>query len=412
MSSALPQSTSPPRQPESSYAWMRLAAALGVGTMAGAGMWTVVVALPAVQADFATDRATASLPYTMMMFGFCAGTVGFGRISDRYGVVLSIVGSAVLLCIGYVLAGLAPTLAVYALAHAAIGLGAAAGFAPLMADVSHWFVKNRGLAVVIAACGNYVAGAIWPLVMNATIPAWGWRATHIGIGLAILVVMLPLAALFRPQPEKSTLAAAEAASDAARADLGLSPNRLQFLLVFAGLGCCVAMSMPQVHIVAYCNDLGYGPARGAEMLSLMLALGIFSRIGSGLLADRIGGLATMFIGSFMQAVVLVLYIFFNGLTSLYIISGIFGLFQGGIVPMYAVIAREFMPPRQAGLRIGMILGTTILGMALGGYISGLIFDLTASYRMAFLNGSIWNLMNLAVIGWLWMRVNRRRLAAA
>ena len=176
----------------------------------------------------------------------------------------------------------------------------------------------------------------------------------------------------------------------------------------AGFSCCVAMSMPQVHIVAYCGDLGYGVARGAEMLSLMLFLGIVSRIGSGFVADAIGGTATLLIGSFMQGVALLLYLYFDGLTSLFVVSGIFGLFQGGIVPMYAVICRELLPPREAGAKIGLVVAATIFGMAFGGYFSGVIFDLTSSYRMAFLNGVVWNAFNFAVVAWLFWR--RRRLS--
>ncbi|MFY8156194.1 MAG: MFS transporter, partial [Rhabdaerophilum sp.] len=283
------------------------------------------------------------------------------------------------------------------------GMGSGAGFAPMMADISHWFVKRRGVAVVIIASGNYLAGSIWPLFMNQLMPSQGWRGTYLAIAAICVVTILPLAFLMRRRPEKTALDAATEAAAAAQADLGLSPRALQMLLVVAGFSCCVAMSMPQVHIVAYCGDLGYGVARGAEMLSLMLFLGIASRIGSGFLADRIGGAATLLIGSIMQGVALVLYLFFNGLASLYIISGIFGLFQGGIVPMYAVICREFLPAREAGSRIGLVMASTIIGMAFGGYVSGLIYDATNSYRLAFLNGVIWNGLNLLVVAWLFMK---------
>ena len=160
------------------------------------------------------------------------------------------------------------------------------------------------------------------------------------------------------------------------------------------------MAMPQVHIVAYCGDLGYGVARGAEMLSLMLAFGIISRVGSGFIADRFGGVVTLLIGSVMQAAALVLYFLFDGLTSLYVISILFGLFQGGIVPSYAVIIREYFPPKEAGTRVGIIILATVFGMALGGWMSGAIFDHTGSYRAAFANGLAWNLITLAVAFWL------------
>ena len=268
-----------------------------------------------------------------------------------------------------------------------------------------------GFTHVFGASGSYLAGTIWPQVITWGLNNHGWRATHIGIGLVALAVMLPLALFFRRRPNAASFAAAEASSTHARGDLGLSPNRLTALLCVAGFSCCVAMAMPQVHIVAYCGDLGYGVARGADMLSLMLLLGIVSRIGSGFVSDRIGGTATLALGSVMQGVALFLYLWFDGLTSLYVVTAIFGLFQGGIVPMYAVIIREFLPAREAGARIGVVMASTIVGMAFGGYVSGAIFDFTASYRAAFLNGLAWNMLNLAVVAWLMLRA-RPRLAVA
>jgi MFS family permease len=398
--------------PDSSYAWLRLAMSLLLGTIACVGTWSVVVVLPAVQAEFGTLRAGASLPYTCAMLGFGFGNIVMGRVADRYGIVVPVVAGALLLGAGYVLAGMAQTLWQFALVHLfLIGIGGGAGFAPLIADLSHWFRKHRGLAVVCGASGSYLAGMVWPLVITWGLQNHGWRATHVGIGLTVLLVMLPLALFFRRRPSAASMAADDAASAGARGDLGLSPNQLQALLAVAGFCCCVAMAMPQVHIVAYCGDLGYGVARGAEMLSLMLGLGIVSRIGSGFVADRIGGAATLALGSLMQGLALFLYLWFDGLAALYIVTGIFGLFQGGIVPMYAVIIREYLPAKEAGVRIGLVMSATILGMAFGGYVSGAIFDWFASYRMAFLNGLAWNLVNLAIVCWLMMRA-RPRLAAA
>jgi MFS family permease len=216
----------------------------------------------------------------------------------------------------------------------------------------------------------------------------------------------------RRRPSAAVYEQAEAATEAARADVGIPPRLLLILLIAAGFSCCVAMSMPQVHLVAYCGDLGYGVARGAEMLSLMMLLGIVSRIGSGFVADAIGGTATLLIGSFMQGAALLLYLYFNGLESLFIVSGIFGLFQGGIVPMYAVICRELLPPRRAGAAIGVVVSATIFGMAFGGYFSGVIFDLTSSYRMAFLNGVLWNALNFSIVSWLFWRRRRRQPVGA
>ena len=399
--------------PDSPYAYWRLFLALVISTISGVGMWAIIVVLPAVQAEFGIARGQASLPYTLTMVGFAFGTIVLGRLSDRFGIVLPIAIASLASGTGFVLAGLAPGVTGFSVLHILVGIGAGAGFAPMMADISHWFVRKRGLAVVIVASGNYLAGTVWPLIITSSMPYFGWRGTYIGIGIAVAVLILPLSLLVRRRPSQRVMDDALAATQAARADLGVSPRVLQILLMIAGFSCCVAMSMPQVHIVAYCGDLGYGVARGAEMLSLMLFLGIFSRIASGILADRIGGSTTLVIGSLMQGIALVLYLYFDGLTSLFVISGIFGLFQGGIVPMYAVICREFLPPQEAGQRIGFVISATIAGMAVGGYLSGLIFDLTFSYRLAFLNGAAWNGVNLAIVAWLlWRRRHTSQLQAA
>lgn len=385
---------------ESRYAWMRLWTGLLAGAVGSVGMWSVVVILPAVQADFGVLRADATLPYTLTMLGFGVGGVTMGRLADRYGIVIPMLIGTASLSAGYLLSGIAPTLFLFALTHILIGMGASVTFAPMMADLSHWFTKRRGIAVAIAASGNYLAGAIWPPIVQYSTATMGWRPTQIWIGVFVLLAILPLTFVFRRRIALSEVVSANAAAAGARNALGLSSTALMVILSLAGIACCVAMSMPQVHIVAYCGDLGYGAARGAEMLSLMLAFGIISRVASGFVADRIGGVGTLLIGSFLQGVALFLYLFFDGLTSLYAISILFGLFQGGIVPMYAVIVREYFPPQEAGVRVGIVIFSTIIGMAFGGWISGAIFDYTGSYHAAFANGLAWNLLNVAIAAWL------------
>jgi MFS family permease len=395
---------------ESPFAWLRLAAAVMLGTIGTVGMWSVPVVLPVVQADFGVARADASLPFTLAMLGFAFGGVLMGRLADRFGVAVPVACGALALGLGYAGAGLAHSLTLFALMHVVIGLGTSATFGPIMADASRWFTRRRGIAVALAGCGNYLGGAIWPPVLQHFITSDGWRATLIGVGAFCTLAVLPLLAIFaRRAPIEELTAPTRAAAAEARA--GLSPAALLLLLCLAGFACCVAMAMPQVHIVAYCGDLGYGIARGAEMLSLMLAFGLVSRIGSGLVADRIGGAATLLLGSALQGVALFLYLFFDGLVSLFVISGLFGLFQGGIVPMYAILVRDYFPPREASTRLGIVLMATLFGMAAGGWMSGMIFDLTGSYRAAFLNGLAWNLVNVSVVLWLILRPSRRLAAA-
>ena len=393
---------------ESAYAWRRLGYALAISTIGGVGMWSVVVALPTIQSDFGVDRAHAALPYTFVMLGFGSGGILMGRLADRFGIMLPVMIGTLALGLGYVAVGLSASLWQVTLAHGfLIGIGASVTFGPLMAEMSHWFLRRRGIAVALAASGNYTAGTLWPPVVQHFIASNGWRATHIGIGLFCILTMLPLAFLLRRRLDSAHTAAAIASAARRQASMPFSANTLQLMLCIAGVACCVAMSMPQVHIVAYCGDLGYGVARGAEMLSLMLGFGIVSRVASGFIADRIGGVRTLLLGSLLQGVALFLYLMFDGLFSLYLISALFGLFQGGIVPSYAIITREYFSPREAGTRVGLVIMATVVGMAGGGWLSGVIFDLTGSYQAAFLNGLAWNLVNLSVVAFLLLRGRNR-----
>jgi MFS family permease len=403
-------STSAPFVPDSRRAWIRLAVAVLIGSLGSVGMWSVVVALPVVQAEFGATRGTASLAFTLVMFGFGLGQVLTGKISDRYGIVAAIGFGIGILGFGYIGAGMSASIWQFILVHFAIGLGSAATFGPLMAEASYWFERYRGLAVAIAASGNYIGGTIWPPVVNWGMQSAGWRTTHVAVGIFTAVAMvLALAAL------RLLMGAAARRSHVnappPRVGLRLSTNTLTVILSVASIACCVAMAMPQVHIVAYCGDLGYGVARGAEMLSLMLGFGIISRIGSGFLADRIGGIRTLLIGSIAQGSALLLYLFFDSLTSLYVISAMFGLFQGGIVPSYAIIVREAMPAAEAATRVGIVIFASVFGMSFGGWVSGVIFDATGSYAAAFVNGLGWNALNITIMVALLLRA-RQRLALA
>jgi MFS family permease len=398
---------------ESGYAWRRLLASLLLSAIGGVGLWSAIVVLPAVQIEFGVDRGQASLPYTATMMGFAFGGIFMGRLADRRGIVFPVMGGALMLSLGYLASAYVTSLWQFAAVQGLlIGmLGSSATFGPLVADVSHWFTRNRGIAVGICASGSYLAGTVWPPVLQHFIDALGWRQTNIWIGIFCAATMLPLSLALRRRTPMSHDTPAQRAVASPASVPPIAPNTLVTLLVIAGFACCVAMSMPQVHIVAYCGDLGYGVARGAEMLSLMLGLGMVSRLASGWISDHIGGVRTLVLGSALQMLTLLFYLPFDGLTSLYLVSALFGLSQGGIVPSYAMIIREYFPPQEAGARFGTVLMATIVGMAAGGWMSGEIFDLTGSYQAAFLNGIAWNMLNLAIALWL-LRQPRGRVVHA
>ena len=378
-------------------------------TLGGGSMYVVSVVLPEVQRDFGVSRADASLPYTLMMLGFGAGGLAMGKLADKWGVHVALWIGAVGVGSGFVLAGMSPNIWLFALAHGLLmGLfGSSSTFAPLLADTSLWWNKRRGIAVAVCASGNYLAGSIWPALAQQGVETMGWRNTYIWIGIVCGLGMATLAFLMRQRPPVLAVAApGSLQSVASEKPFGLSVNTAHALLCVAGVACCVAMAMPQVHIVAYCTDLGFGAARGAEMLSIMLACGIVSRLVSGAICDRIGGLKTLVLGSVLQGVALLLFLPFDGMVSLYVISALFGLFQGGIVPSYAIIVREYFPAQRAGVLVGAVIMATMIGMALGGWMSGKVFDMTGSYHAAFVNGVMWNALNLSIALYLLWRLKR------
>ncbi len=408
----MPNTPSHPDLIDSAYAFRRLLTALAIMTLGSVGMYVVVVLLPEVQKEFGISRADAALPYTVLMISFGIGGIVMGRWADRIGVFKVLLIGATGNLIGFVWASQSPNIISLALAHGLIGLlGGAASFAPLLADTALWWKKRRGIAVAICASGNYVAGTLWPPVMQYGIEHIGWRQSYLFLGCVCGLLIALLAVRMKPRPPMHDTSPSLHGAHETDRPFGLSMNQAQLLLCVAGLSCCVAMSMPQVHIVAYCSDLGFGAARGAEMLSLMLGFGIASRLISGVICDRIGGLRTLLLGSLLQGIALLLFLPFDGLVSLYVISAMFGLFQGGIVPSYAIIVREYFPAAEAGARVGSVLTATLFGMALGGWMSGKVFDLTGSYHAAFINGTLWNLLNFSIAAWLLWRTGGFRSGA-
>ena len=402
------QSEASPSAIDSPQAAWRLLTTLLLMLLGNSGMYVVSVVLPEVQTEFGVSRADASIPYTLSMLGFGIGGMWMGRWADRFGIARVAALGALGVASGFVLAGLSGGIVGFALAQGLLGLlGIASTFAPLLADTAQWWNKRRGIAVAVCASGNYLAGTLWPPIAQWGVTQVGWRTTYLCIGLFCGIGMALLSLRMRTKPPSAQAATVNKHGVvASERPFGLSVTQAQWLLSVAGVGCCVAMAMPQVHIVAYCSDLGFGAARGAEMLSLMLACGIVSRLVSGVICDRIGGIRTLLLGSALQGIALMMFLPFDGLVPLYLVSAMFGLFQGGIVPSYAIIVREHFPAKEAGARTGTIIMATLVGMALGGWLSGKIFDVTGSYHAAFINGIAWNALNFGIVFWLYRRSRR------
>ena len=389
---------------DTASSWRRLTICSVIGLFINIGIWSVVVVLPEIEREFNSSRASSALPYTFTLAGFAIGNFVIGSIVDRIGIAKATIYASLLVSSNFLLCSLSDSLLIITSSHFFLGLGTAVGFGPLIADITHWFVKRRGIAVAIIASGNYLSGVVWSPLIGIMLSSFTWRDIYLSIAIVLPTVVIPFAFLLL---NKTTKIKSDTENDLYANNTKLvkiSGGRLQFLLGMAGIGCCIAMAMPQVHIVAYCVGLGFGATIGASMLSVMLASGIISRIMFGLCADRIGSLNTLILSSALQMISLIFFIPFDGMISLFVVSAIFGLSQGGIVPSYALVVRHFLPAREAGQRIGIVLMLTIFGMAIGGWMSGFIFDQTGSYKMAFLNGILWNIFNLGILGWLFFNV--------
>ena len=389
---------------DTASSWRRLTICSVIGLFINIGIWSVVVVLPEIEREFNSSRASSALPYTFTLAGFAIGNFVIGSIVDRIGIAKATIYASLLVSSNFLLCSLSDSLLIITSSHFFLCLGTAVGFGPLIADITHWFVKRRGIAVAIIASGNYLSGVVWSPLIGIMLSSFTWRDIYLIIAIVLPTVVIPFAFLLL---NKTTKIKSDTENDFYANNtklLKISGGRLQFLLGMAGIGCCIAMAMPQVHIVAYCVGLGFGATIGASMLSVMLASGIISRIMFGLCADRIGSLNTLILSSALQMISLIFFIPFDGMISLFVVSAIFGLSQGGIVPSYALVVRHFLPAREAGQRIGIVLMLTIFGMAIGGWMSGFIFDQTGSYKMAFLNGILWNIFNLGILGWLFFNV--------
>jgi len=385
------------------YPVVRLFASLLLMAVAGSAMYAAILVLEPAAAEFGTGRGAGSMPYTLFMIGFAFGGVMMGRLSDRFGIIAPALLASLCLPAGLLFAARATELW-----HFSVSLGVLCGlfgmagtFAPVASDISHWFTARRGLAVGVVISGTYVAGAIWPPVLQHFIDTYGWRATFHGLGNLTLITMVPLSLLlFRPALVDHEDGRATARIGARRRPLGFSSRSLQGLLCLAGVGCCAAMAMPQVHIVPLVIDLGFEAEDGARMLAVMLGCGVVSRLVSGWISDRIGGLMALLVGSALQGLVIFGFLFAHGLTTLYVLAIAFGLSQGGIVPSYTIIVRTLFPAGEAGWRVGTTMLFTVGGMALGGWLAGALYDLTGNYTASILAAFGFNVLNVGIAAWL------------
>jgi MFS family permease len=379
-------------------------------------IYFIVIALKPIALEFGWPRAVPSIAYALQYAGAGVGGIFMGWCLDRRGMGIPAVVGASMIGLGGILTSYASNpLELYLIYGGMLGFfGRSTLFAPLTANISRWFEHNRSFAVGVVGSGQGLAGMIWPQAFHHLIATIGWRQAALYYGLFALATMLPLALILRqtpPTPRRSTAQTGSVPPAPKRPPM--SPRALQAALSTAAIGCCVAMSLPLAHIVSHVSDLGFDPARGAEILSLMLACSaLASFFGVGFLGGRFGGLRAILVFSSGQAVLLTALAFTESLPGLYMAAALFGLGYGGILPCYPVIVRELLPATQAGRRTGLVLLCAGGGMALGSWLGGAVFDATGTYRTAFLIGAAFNLGNLAIITSLIARTPRFQRAYA
>ena len=398
---------------DSKQAWLRLIIIFTMSVIGTAGMWPVVIIMPNIQNEFGLDRAASTYPYVATMFGYGIGNVIIGRMLDKIGIRKPIIFALILLVSSYLFSVLATNVFWLSIIQFFLGFSAAAFFGPMMADISKFFYKRKGLAVSLVASGQHLCGAIWPFLIKDFLIDGQWKSAHLFIAV-VCSICIPI--LFFFLGEKKTKSDEKVQNFEKNRNvnstqkLSISNKKIQILLMFAGILCCVAMSVPQVHIVPLCIDYGYGLTVGTEILSFMLFAAVTSRILFGFLSDKIGPIQTLILGSSLQAISLSMFLPFNSQLSLYIVAVFFGLSQGGIVPIYTVIISKFLPTNEVAERVGLLIFATIIGMSLGGWLSGEIFDYTNSYKLAFLNGIFWNIINVSIMVYLYLvYINSKRI---
>jgi MFS family permease len=394
-----------PRSIERPYGWMVAAASMAMMAVGAGATYLVIVALKPIAAEFGAPRAVPSLCYSLALLGAGIGGLFWGSISDRIGMVRPALLGGCMVALGAWLASIADNVLTLYVAHGLfIGLlGNGVFIAPLLTNITRWFDRHLGMAVAVVATGQSMAGAVWPPILRYLTDTYGWRQACFTYALVAFIMLLPLSLALRAPPRPDAASARRRLDGGGGRVLGWPAGVVVGMLCLAIVGCCVAMVMPMVHLIAYATDLGHPSSRAAEMLAVLLAGAVISRLMFGAVADRIGGLWTLLIGSSGQLLMLSSFTFVESLLGLYVVAGLFGLVYGGIVPCYAIIVRELFPLRQVGSRIGVVFLFGTIGMALGAWLGGQVFDLTGSYHTAFLIGVVFNLGNLALVGMLLLR---------
>jgi MFS family permease len=394
-----------PHSIETRTSWVIASVSLMLLGLSFGGPWITAVGLKEIAADTGGARQVPSLAVSLAFFGTGVGGILMGRIANRYGIRWTVFIGSTMIALGLLLSSQGAPWQLYVGHGLFMGLLGNAGLnAPLFVYVSRWFDRRRGSALALISSGGYLAGFIWPTIFERSIAMVGWRWTMIGFAVLQLVVILPLAAIFlRPPPELPAHAEASGTAGGARKVFGWNGNVVFGMLALASFLCCVTMSMPQQHLVAFCSDLGISATLGAAMLSVLLGMGFFSRQGWGWLSDRMGGLPTALLSSIMQCAAMSGFLFTQDTVGLFTVATAFGIGFSALIPAYVLTIRDHYPLREAHWRVPFLLLFSGSGMATGGWLAGYLYDSYGYYIPAFGTGVAFNVVNIIILAMLLVR---------
>ena len=396
---------------DSRQGWIITVASLAILSVALGAPYITIVALKTIAADFGGYRSTPSAAASLAMLGTGVGGLGMGWLAERIGVKPVVCLGACMVCAGLALSSLGEVWQLYVGHGLLVGLlGNGAINAPLYVYVTRWFEVRRGAALALLSGGQYVAGASLPPLFERAIAIYGWRQTMFTYGFVVAAVAVPLALVFlRPAPETAKPGATQKGAQRDKV-LGLPSNLAFGLLAGAAFLCCVPMAMPASHLIALCGDLGFAPARGPFMLTVLLVCAFLSRQFWGWITDRVGGLKTVLVGSLAQATAISGFIVTQNEMGLLAVAAAFGLGFSGLIPAYIVAIRQLFPAHEASWRIPTLLLTGMGGMAAGSWLAGRLYDYFGFYAPAFATGLFFNLINASLVAGLlllWRRSQPR-----
>jgi len=390
---------SPSDSVENKASWVVASVALAILAMSFGAAWITVVALKDIAGEVGGLRSIPALASALAWLGSGIGGILMSRIAERVGTRSTVIVGSLMIGLGLSISTFGPPWPLWIGHGLFIGLIGLGGInAPLYIYVSRWFDRRRGSALALISSGTYVAGAFWPPIFEQVIANFGWRQAMLWYALAEIVVVVPLAAIyFRAPPEVIHPAAVSGDNPGKARVLGWPSNAVFALMCGAGVLCCIPMAMPQGHLVAFCSDLGISRSLGALTLSVLLGTAFLSRQVWGVISDRIGGLATVLIGSAWQAASMTAFLLTQNEVGLFTVAAVFGLGFSGIIPAYVLAVRELFPASEASWRIPTLLLFSGGGMAAGSWLAGLIYDHLGFYAPAFAVGIGANILNLLIV---------------